>query len=247
MRLVIPVVAMLAFAPALQAQEDEALRRRIERKEADLDHIDKEIRRALDQGNAEKAERLNRDYHECARELEALRRQAEEPSRPVRPEKPARRAQDPDFVWVTLESLVTNWDSDLGTSDGGGFGAEIAAPDFLFFKYRAWGLEDDATGTDILAQAYLIGFTKLVDLGERRHLADFHVAAGVINFNADEGGPRTDSGPMIALEPTYRWFLTPDFAVQVGGSFDVYWTDFNQPDTRKFWNASLTFGAAWRF
>ncbi len=246
------LLLLLVAAGSASAQDDAELRRRIDAKEVELKRLDDDVRRALDDGNVEKAERLNREYRELKREVEELKasvgRERRDPGPwERRPASKGDRWADDTTTFLSVELLATNWASGLHVSDGTGIGLEIAVPDWLFFQYRTWSLEDDATGVDVRAQAYLFGFTESISLQGARHLFDVAAAFGILNLSADDGGPATDSGPMVSLQPTYRWYFRENLSFHVGGSFDGYWTDFNRGRTHDFWNASLTVGLMLRF
>ncbi|MBI4565699.1 MAG: hypothetical protein HY716_13480 [Planctomycetes bacterium] len=225
-----------------EAQEENRLRNEIQKREELRRELDRGIRDAVEREDLDQAKRLNHAYKMNHEEVLQLLKRLEE----IEEERRERRRARGE-VTLHIEALATRIDHALDVGNGKGFEVGVDLHDFFVFSYRRWWTEDDATNKDVTLQAYLLGPHKLIDVVDQKFYLDGRVMAGLMHLHSDDGGPPSDTGPIVAFEATANYLFEPRFRVFGGIGADLFWTDFNQDRTHHAWNQSVKLGISFAF
>lgn len=221
-----------AAKPAPPPKEDlTSIEKKIHEREARRPHLERKIREAVDKKETEVAERLNQEFKDNEKEIDALKKKRDEV-------KAARGTHLGDNVKLSGQALLTRFDNKLDLDDGFGWGASMTFGRRLFFEYQRWETEDRQKDADACVQTYQLGFTTEHGFGLEGDVTfALSTAVGIVHFQSDGGGG--DSGPIVSLRPEWKYYYNNRASVSMGGDFDFVWTRFNQAHTNSRQNQSF--------
>jgi len=226
---------LLTQDPAPNPPPDErGLQKRVAQLELKLERLESRIREDVDRGDAEAARRRNQEYRQTEQELEEVRKELAR----LQGRRPHRLEWYENFN-LEARALLTRWDNDLELDDGFGWGAALYVRDFLFFGYRRWETEDEFGDDDATVQSYEVGFTYEFGLAAEKRTA-FVVGGGLglVHFSTEAPGRNGDTGPLLSLNPQWKFYFSRALRLNVGVDVDILRTDFNQNHTHTNHNFS---------
>lgn len=226
-----PDAAKPAPAPVQHKEDLPSLEKRIHEREARRAPLERKIREAVDKKETEVAERLNQEFKDNEKELDALKKKRDEI-------KAARGTKWGDNVKVSGQALLTRFDNKLDLDNGFGWGGSLTFGKRLFFEYQRWETRDRRSDEDASVQSYQLGVTTEHGFALEGDVTfALSSAVGIVRF---ESGPGTgDSGPVVTLRPEWKYYYNNRGSVSLGGDFDFVWTRFNQAHTNARQNQSF--------
>ncbi len=226
-----PTPTQEAPKPPAKPEDILQLKQRIEEREGRRQPLEHKIREAVDKNEPEVAQRLNQEFKDNEKEIDALKTR-------LKDAQAARGVQWMDNVVLSGQALLTRWDNALGLDDGFGWGASLRMGKYLSFEYQRWETRDNIGRASATVQSYELC------LGHEQGLAGegaftFSMTAGVGLVHFSSNATRCDSGPIASLRPEWHYYYNARAKVGIGGDFDFVWTDFNQQHTHPRQNQSL--------
>jgi hypothetical protein len=209
------------------------LQQRIAEREARRAPLEHQIREAVDKNETEAAQRLNQEFKENEKELDALKLRLADA-------KAARGVFWTDNVVLSGQALLTRWDNALGLDNSFGWGTSLRMGKNLSFEYQRWETRDNIGRAGATVQSYelLIGHEQGIAM-EGAVTFSLTLGVGLAHFSSD--ATRCDSGPIVSLRPEWHYYYNPRASFGIGGDFDFVSTDFNQAHTHARQNQSLLF------
>lgn len=209
------------------------LKQRIEEREARRAPLERKIREAVDKNEPEVAQRLNQEFKDNEKELDALKTR-------LKDAQAARGVRWTDNVVLSGQALLTRWDNQLGLDDGFGWGASLRLGEHVSFEYQRWETRDNIHSASAKVQSYelCVGAEQGIAM---EGAATFSLTLGVGLINFYSTATPADTGPIVSLRPEWHYYYNARASFGIGGDFDFVWTDFNQAHTHPRQNQTLLF------
>ena len=198
-----PILFLLAVLLPQEAtpppKEDlTSIEKRLYEREARRGPLEKKIREAVDKQDNEAAQRLNQEFKDNEKEIDALKKKRDEL-------KAARGTNWTDHVKLSGQALLTRFDNQLGLNDAFGWGSSLRLGRHLFFEYQRWETRDNVGRGDATVQSYELGLTGEHGFGIEGDVTfALSGAVGIVHFSSD--ATRCDSGPIVTLRPEWKYY-----------------------------------------